>query len=332
ASISGIEILSQLAGADPTTLTTPPIGGPTNITIPTVPTVPTNPTTPIQPPTTVTAPTIPTLPTVPTTTDAASPLAIRVHAGGGQYTDPQGVVWAADYGFLGFSSTFSTGAEVLGTNSKPLYQTERWGSNFSYKFAVPNGNYTVNLKFAEIYWTTAGQRLFSVAINNQWVLGNFDILAQAGGPNRALDKSFNVTANAGFITIQFTASADNAKIDAIEILPQNGAPVLQTTTQPTTPTQSTTNPVTVSLSPSFATLNAGASTQFTATVAGPGNNKVNWSVTPAIGTISSTGLYVAPATISSSRTLTIIVTSQADPTKAASASVSLVAPPPTITP
>jgi len=35
-------------------------------------------------------------------------------------------------------------------------------------------------KFAEIYWTKTGQRIFNVSINGAQVLTNFDIVAAAG--------------------------------------------------------------------------------------------------------------------------------------------------------
>ena len=145
---------------------------------------------------------------------------IRVSAGGPAYTDPTGIAWSADYGYSGPTSTFSTGATITGTNSPGVYQHERYGTGaFQYSFNVPNGTYTVNLKFAEIYVTGVGQRVFNVAINGQQVLSNFDILAAAGQPNRALDEPFNVSVTNGQINIQFTPGAVNApKIDAIEIL------------------------------------------------------------------------------------------------------------------
>src|ERR1700730_2280501 len=115
---------------------------------------------------------------------------IRVNSGGPQYVDPQGVTWAADYGSLVSAGTDSTTANITGTPSPGIYQDERYGRTVIYRFSVPNGTYTVNLRFAEIHWTMAGQRTFSVAINNQWVLANFDIIAQSGGPGHALDKPF----------------------------------------------------------------------------------------------------------------------------------------------
>ena len=85
--------------------------------------------------------------------------------------------------------------------------------------SVANGNYTVNLKFAEIYFTTAGSRMFNVSINGATVLTNFDIVAQAGGTLKALDRSCPVTVTNGQINIQFTpGAADQPLVNAIEIL------------------------------------------------------------------------------------------------------------------
>jgi Malectin domain/Pectate lyase superfamily protein len=147
--------------------------------------------------------------------------AIRVNAGGPGLTDSLGQNWSADTGFSG-GTTFANSTTVSAPSNSSqasLYQTERYG-NFIYQFGVPNGTYKVTLKFAEIYWSQPNQRLFSVAINGAQVLSNFDILAQAGGPFIAVDRSFTVTVSGGQLSLAFTTQRDNAKIDAIEILPQ----------------------------------------------------------------------------------------------------------------
>jgi hypothetical protein len=91
-----------------------------------------------------------------------------VHSGGTAYTDALGQVWSADAGFIG-GNTASTTSNIANTPDSKLYQMERYG-NFSYQFAVPNGSYNVVLKFAEIYWTKTGQRIFNVSINGTPVL------------------------------------------------------------------------------------------------------------------------------------------------------------------
>ncbi len=82
--------------------------------------------------------------------------------------------------------------------------------------------------------------------------------------------------------------------------------------------------VRVNVSPSTATVQTGATKQFTATVTGSSNQNVTWSVQSggAGGTITSGGLYAAPATVGSG-TDTIVATSQADPLESGTATVTV---------
>jgi hypothetical protein len=151
---------------------------------------------------------------------------IRVDAGGPAYTDSLGQAWSADTGSTG-GSTYSTTAGVNGTGDPALYQTERYanGGALEYRFNVPNGNYVVNLKFAEIWFTSIGQRLFNIAINGQTYEMKFDIVRAAGGPNRAIDRRYPITVTNGVIDIQMQSLVDNAKISAIEITQTAFTPV-----------------------------------------------------------------------------------------------------------
>lgn len=99
--------------------------------------------------------------------------------------------------------------------------------------------------------------------------------------------------------------------------------------------QVTLNPplaVTVTISPTSKTLSAGGTQQFTATVSNSSNPAVTWQVNgvtggnSTAGTISSNGLYTAPAAIASQTGVTIAAVSQADATKSASAQVTLAPP------
>ena len=80
-------------------------------------------------------------------------------------------------------------------------------------------------------------------------------------------------------------------------------------------------PVTVSIYPASAILTGGTE-QFTATVTGSSNTAVSWSATG--GTVSTNGLYTAPA---SAGTYSVTATSQANNTKSASATVTVTTPP-----
>jgi len=84
-------------------------------------------------------------------------------------------------------------------------------------------------------------------------------------------------------------------------------------------------PVSISITPTAATLSAGSPAYFIATVVNAVNPTVNWSVSPAgAGTVDQWGDYTAPATIASPQTVTVTATSAADKTKTASAQVALV--------
>jgi hypothetical protein len=149
-----------------------------------------------------------------TFTASAPTFPVRINAGGPAYTDSAGNVWSADSGYTG-GGTFSSTNTIAGTTDQTLYQTER-NQNFSYSFLVPDGTYTVTLKFAELWWTKPGQRVFNVALNGQALLTNFDILAETS-PNTALDKTFVVSVTGGTLTITFTTVTDQATVSAIMI-------------------------------------------------------------------------------------------------------------------
>ena len=88
-------------------------------------------------------------------------------------------------------------------------------------------------------------------------------------------------------------------------------------------------PVAVSVTPATATLTGGLTEQFTATVtnANPSETGVTWTIAPAgVGSINTSGLYTAPSSVTSQQTVTITATSVADPTKSASATVTLLPP------
>jgi hypothetical protein len=84
--------------------------------------------------------------------------------------------------------------------------------------------------------------------------------------------------------------------------------------------------ISVSVTPPTASVDAGKTQQFTATVTGTSNTAATWSVGGGAsnGTISSGGLYTAPTTVPVPATVSVTATSQADSTKSASASVMVI--------
>jgi hypothetical protein len=141
-------------------------------------------------------------------------------------------IWVADEDYSGgissYTSTTINTSLVANPAPQEVYQTERYGD---FTYTIPNltagASYTVNLGFAEIYWTAAGDREFNVLINGTQVLTNFDVFATAGGENIAIVESFPATASSsGTISIQFTTgAADLPKVSGIQILSAGSTPV-----------------------------------------------------------------------------------------------------------
>jgi hypothetical protein len=137
---------------------------------------------------------------------------LAVNAGGKQYTDKAGIVYRADKYYSGGRIHRTTKA-IAGTEDGPLYQTERYG-NFDYAIPVANGNYTITLKFAELYWSSSGKRIFDVRIGGTEVISNLDIFAKVG-KCRAYDVSIPVTVTDGKLNISFRSDVSSAKVSAI---------------------------------------------------------------------------------------------------------------------
>ncbi|MDB5297216.1 MAG: domain containing protein, partial [Phycisphaerales bacterium] len=165
---------------------------------------------------------------------------VRIDVGSAAaFTDAAGQVWAADQYVTG--GTASTGAyEVAGTADDPLYYTRRFGA-FTYAIPVPNGQYTLNLHFADSLYTTAGKRIFDVKVEGTTALSNFDIAAQGGGKTK-LVKSIPITLTDGVLNIQTVIKTENPLLSGIELIPVNTTPTSPPPTDPGTGTGDTTPP------------------------------------------------------------------------------------------
>lgn len=146
----------------------------------------------------------------------------RIDAGSTMnYTDTSGNVWMADTGLSGGKTVDRGNISIANTTDPRIYQTEHYGMT-SASYTVPNGNYIVNLDFAETYSgiTGLGQRVFSVDAQSIRVISNLDVFAQAGGRNIALVKSFPVSVTNGTLTLTFIKQIQAPEINGIEIIPQ----------------------------------------------------------------------------------------------------------------
>jgi hypothetical protein len=157
--------------------------------------------------------------------------AIRVRCGGSNYTDSKGQIWQADTGYNA-GSAYTDGATVSGTRDPALYQTGRSNSSSTpliYAFPVSNGNYHVNLYFAETSGNKmfhVGARVFNVKMQELPAFSNLDVFASVGA-DAALVQATDIVVSNSAVTIELDNVASSARINAIEILPvSNTAPTL----------------------------------------------------------------------------------------------------------
>jgi outer membrane protein assembly factor BamB len=82
--------------------------------------------------------------------------------------------------------------------------------------------YTVRLYFAELDETVAaGDRVFDVTVQGHKLLSDFDVVVQAGGPNRLVVKEFEKVAAGGELAIELTPKSDRPTvISGIEVIEQ----------------------------------------------------------------------------------------------------------------
>ncbi len=141
-----------------------------------------------------------------------------LNGGGGWFLGDQ--FFSAGGGAASNAASVDTSG-VINPAPQAVYQSERVGVfTYTIPYLIPARKYTVRLHFNEFVFSQPGQRIFNVSINGTPVLSDFDIVAQAGGRNKAIVEEFKVTASSdGQITIQFgPARVDLAKVSGIEVI------------------------------------------------------------------------------------------------------------------
>jgi hypothetical protein len=168
----------------------------------------------------------------------------RINCGGDSYTDSYGQLWSQDNSryshswaeeFIAEGDTLlspyqasqrTTFDPIHGTRDWSLFQSFRFGRHkLSYEFPLADGDYRVELYFAEPWHGTGGSektdaeglRLFDVAVNGETVINDLDLWAEAGHDG-ALRRVVNATVRGGKMTISFPeVKAGQAIISAIAI-------------------------------------------------------------------------------------------------------------------
>ncbi|HUS81348.1 MAG TPA: malectin domain-containing carbohydrate-binding protein, partial [Armatimonadota bacterium] len=147
-------------------------------------------------------------------------IGIIIAAGGGALAQggagaPPGPVRAE---ISGATRLYTTTGPVIETTEDARFQTERYGSDFTYIFdGVPPGPARMKLGFCENRHTRPRQRLIDIYVADRLLVDNFDILTH-GEPNEAVIEAWNITVPEGRpLKLRFAGEVDNAKINLIRI-------------------------------------------------------------------------------------------------------------------
>lgn len=174
----------------------------------------------------------------------------RVNCGGDAVTDSYGSEWEQDdsvyshswaerFGMNPFTASqghitsrihglksSSAASHHTAAHDAQLFQYFRWGRHaLNYQFAVPDGEYRVELYFAEPWLgkregagiDCEGERIFDVAINDSVVVDDLDLWAEAGFAG-ACKKVVDVKVKGGLLTVSFPeVKVGEAIISAIAI-------------------------------------------------------------------------------------------------------------------
>ena len=161
-------------------------------------------------------------------TSETLPVVLRINAGGSTVNYGEAIFLADDY-FAGNGKSYANNNinDILNTDRDDIYKTERSTNanlqSFNYAIPVTNGEYEVNLHFAEIYFGATGggaggigKRVFNVSIEGVQVLTNFDLNAEEASMT-AIIKPFVTNVTDEILNIDFSASVNQPKVSAIEI-------------------------------------------------------------------------------------------------------------------
>lgn len=158
-----------------------------------------------------------------------------VNCGGPEALGSYGIVYSADY--LDDGTASDVGVQYSFNNAEnddvEIYQTERWSKeSFDYEVVTGDGEYVIILKFSEVYFQKAGEKVFDIRINSHTAVKGLDIFASSGGrgfahdiyiPVIIKDKKITIKGHTrdykGKIVIEFAKGPyDNPKVNGFAVL------------------------------------------------------------------------------------------------------------------
>ena len=233
--------------------------------------------------------------------------------------------------FSGAKQVYLTTTTGLGTASwqaKGTWTVDRTSGDYTVTAITPSaaGAHMATVQFQYAVRAIGGIDGSTVRVRNQGVYIQ-NTLNCLGGWNQ--QGGWDPATRTGTVTLWITLA--NGCYDQTTFTPEvswesgGGSGVSKTTTD-TTFTCCITAPVSITITPTSTTLRAGQYVRLTAKVEGTDNKNVTWN-NPTNGTIDNTGyamvIYTAPASISTTQYVVLTAHSNQDPSKVASATITL---------
>lgn len=144
-------------------------------------------------------------------TEAPTRAVVAVDAGGPGAVNSSGERFKADAGFEGGVAITLSGT-IAKTADDALYVSAREGRSFNFSTRVPNGRYTLELRFADDQKTI---RRFNIFAEDQLIASNWRVPTSM----TAVDRKFNVEVKDLRFSLGFEAVAGKAIISAIMLTP-----------------------------------------------------------------------------------------------------------------
>src|SRR5690606_9418082 len=121
------------------------------------------------------------------------------------------------------ASQYTTSAYKAKTVNE-LFESSSYAKDLKYSIPVPNATYTVKTYHSEGYFgeagpsAEAGQRVFDIIVEEELMKDDFDMYTKSGNSEVVLTFE-NVEVKDGLLNIEMMASANNAVISGVAVLP-----------------------------------------------------------------------------------------------------------------
>ncbi|MDQ3535599.1 MAG: malectin domain-containing carbohydrate-binding protein [Bacteroidota bacterium] len=153
---------------------------------------------------------------------------LKIKSGSNSSVTSNGITWLSDTpyrkGNIKLDVPPSYVNSIAGTDDDVVYinylSSNTDLNTIRYKIPLTDGDYMVRLHFSENYWKNPGERVFTISMENEIRLANFDILREVK-PKTALVKNFPVTVSDQVLNIEFTATVNRLSIAAVEVYKVN---------------------------------------------------------------------------------------------------------------